>query len=54
MEECYFQFTKSNTRPLVFLKFLKLHKWYKIAQSINSRYFGPPARLYSVNTTIYP
>ena len=34
MEECYFWFTKSNTPPRVFFKFLKLYKWYQIAQNI--------------------
>ena len=27
-------FTKSNTPPWVFFKFLELHKWYQIAQCI--------------------
>ena len=27
-------FTKNNTRPWIFFRFLKLYKWYKIAQSI--------------------
>ena len=27
-------FTKSNSPPWVFLTFLKLHKWYQIAQRI--------------------
>ena len=30
-------FTKSNTPLWVFLTFLKLHKWYKIAQRIHYR-----------------
>ena len=39
MEECQktlkaFNFTKSNTSPLVFFKFLKLGKWYQIVESI--------------------
>ena len=32
MEKCYF--AKTNTAPLVFFTFLKLHKWYQIAQHI--------------------
>ena len=34
MEECYFYVTKSNTPPWAFFMFLKLYKWYQIAQSI--------------------
>ena len=37
MEECHFlacNFTKSNTPPWVFFAFLKLYKWYQIAQII--------------------
>ena len=30
-----FNFTKSNTSPWVFFTFLKLYKWYQIAQSIS-------------------
>ena len=33
MEECYFQ-SKSNSPRWVFFTFLKLYKWYQIAQSI--------------------
>ena len=29
-------FTKSNTRPWIFFTFLKLYKWYQIAQSITN------------------
>ena len=29
-------FTKINTPPWVFFKFLKLHKWYQIAQNITN------------------
>ena len=28
-------FTKSNTPPWVFFKFLKLHKWLQIAQNVS-------------------
>ena len=41
MEECYFlsaeacNFTKSKTPPWVFFTFLKLYKWYQIAQSVS-------------------
>ena len=41
MEECYIQNscrlqppTKSNTPPWLFFTFLKLYKWYQIAQSV--------------------
>ena len=38
MEECYFC-TKSNTPSWVFLTFLKLYKWYQIAQSVTYALF---------------
>ena len=40
MEECYFfpkvkdLLTKSNTLPWVFFTYIKLYKWYQIAQHI--------------------
>ena len=36
-ESCRFlasNFTKNNTPPWVFFTFLKLYKWYQIAQSV--------------------
>ena len=32
--ECYCNFTKSNTPPWVFFTFLKLYRWYQIAQRV--------------------
>ena len=35
-----YKFTKSNTAPWAFFMFLKLHKWYQIAQHItNTKYY---------------
>ena len=37
MEECYWNFTESNTPPLLFFTFFRLYKWHQIAQSITFR-----------------
>ena len=37
MEECYWNFTESNTPPLLFFTFFRLYKWYQTAQSITFR-----------------
>ena len=31
---------KNNTLPWVFFKFFKLHKWYKIAQSVSYLHYS--------------
>ena len=42
LQAASYNFTKSNTPPWVFFTFLKLYKWYQIAQNIT--FIKTPAR----------
>ena len=46
-------FTKINTPPWAFSVFLKLYKWYQIAQRITYGYFIKVHRWISVNFTLH-
>ena len=48
----FFNFTKSNTPPLVFSTFSKLCRWYQIAQRITLAETNPEFSIYFKTVTI--